>query len=89
MITITRNLARQLRNVFRRACLHRLFCQNAPARAVYGLCHRSADPACHSAAAIRALSSTTRLIQVLRCNRKHARLVENTLASLRELQSVS
>ena len=36
-----------------------------------------------------ALASTSRLIQVLRRNRKQARIVENTLASLRELQAVS
>ena len=36
-----------------------------------------------------ALSNTNRMIQVLRRNRKQARLVETTLASLRELQSVS
>jgi hypothetical protein len=36
-----------------------------------------------------ALTSTNRLIQVLRRNRKQARLVETTLASLRELQSVA
>lgn len=35
-----------------------------------------------------ALASTSRLLQLLRRNRKQARLVESTLASLRQLQSV-
>ena len=35
-----------------------------------------------------ALASTSRLLQALRRNRKQARLVETTLASLRQLQSV-